>query len=121
MKRRGEGRERKVEGRKGREGVTSVYAPLVSHRHIFPRWRKEEGRGNEEEGERRGEERRGREGRGELECFSMHHVGTILVVLVVGDPHFAEGVEGGKDRPSDPCRILSLWGCRNLNLDIFRR
>ena len=51
---------------------------------------------------------------GRLEGFPMHHVGAILIVLVVGDPHLAEGIERGEDGPSYPRGILPFWWCRYL-------
>lgn len=43
-----------------------------------------------------------------LEALAVDDLGTNLVVLLFGDPHLLEGVEGGQDGAAHPDGVLAL-------------
>eukprot|EP00038_Savillea_parva_P004742 m.141656 g.141656 ORF g.141656 m.141656 type:complete len:426 (-) comp11563_c0_seq1:2252-3529(-) len=51
-----------------------------------------------------------------LEALAVHNRRARLVVLLLGDPHLLEGRERGKNRATNPDRVLTLWWGNDLNL-----
>lgn len=54
-----------------------------------------------------------------LEGFPVDGSGTIFFIFLLRDPHLLKGVQGSKDRTSNPCGIQSLLGCRYPDLHVF--
>lgn len=52
-----------------------------------------------------------------LECLAVNGPMTVLVVLLLGYPHFLERVQRGKNRAAHPRRVKSLLRCRDLRDD----
>merc|ERR1719242_1469983 len=55
------------------------------------------------------------------EAHPVDNLGTRLIILVLGDPHFLEGGERGQDGTSNPHRVLALRRGHHLDLDAGRR
>ena len=43
----------------------------------------------------------------------MDNIRTILIILLLGDPHVLEGGERSQDGSSNPGRELPLWRCND--------